>query len=126
MKNIKTTIVSFLNEKTNYDDLFLGKTVLDIRDLVQSLKYDSITGLSNKVVVAMDEFESLDSAERFLKNNNWSVGRMQSGSPIGVKEGVYDIMKWRNLDEEDKSILDGVIVKIEDKTYILYFNFPSF
>lgn len=41
-----------------------------------------------------------------------------------LKEGSFDIQKWRNL-EGNLDILDGFIVEIEGDYYIFYIVFPS-
>lgn len=130
-KFIKTSILEFLkeqkiNEGTDFDDLFLGKTIAEIRPLVPSLLNDSISGMSDKKIVAMDSFETEQDAVSMLESNGWSVGRMQGDSPRGIMSSKYDIMKWRNLSTEDKNILEGVLVKLENMYYILYFTFPNF
>jgi hypothetical protein len=51
---------------------------------------------------------------------------MQSTSPRGIKKGQWDIQKWRNLDSDDKRILDGILIGIEEEYYILHFTYPEF
>lgn len=128
---IKTTIREFLNEqklneRTDYDDLFLGKKISDIKELIPNLNFDSMNGINHKTIVAMDSFNSENDAINTLQRNGWSVGRMQGDSPRGIKSDNYDIMKWRNLSTEDKEILDGILIEFENKYYIIYFTFPEF
>jgi hypothetical protein len=56
-------------------------------------------------------FGAVYEAEKWLKENGYSIGSMDSDAPIGVAkgEGRY-ISKWHNLGE-DKVLLDGVIAR---------------
>jgi len=54
-----------------------------------------------------EDFSSFYEACKWLDENNYSYGSMQRGSPIGIRKGVFDIPKWRNLSEADMSGLDG-------------------
>lgn len=40
----------------------------------------------------------------------FSIGKMHSEYPTGIKHGYFMIDKWTSLSQEDKSLLDGVIV----------------
>ena len=55
-------------------------------------------------------FAAVNAAEQFCKQRGFSVGRMCAGLPIGLKQGDYNIQKWRNLNRADKRRLDGVMV----------------
>lgn len=57
-----------------------------------------------------DTFGAYHKAEQYCKALGLSVGRMCSPQPTGLKEGEFDIQKWKNLDAEDIGGLDGVIV----------------
>jgi len=60
---------------------------------------------------ASDEtFGAIREAEAFCAELGFSVGRMQSSAPMGIKRGNYDIQKWRNLSHTDRATLDGAIV----------------
>ena len=68
-------------------------------------------GLSFVKTFTSDQtFEALYTAEEWLKQRGYSVGRMCFPEPIGVAKGQFDIVKWKHLDDEDKRCLDGVIV----------------
>ena len=57
-----------------------------------------------------DTFRAYHDAERWAAEQGYSVGRMCSPSPTGIKKGNYDIAKWRNLSAADMTLMDGVIV----------------
>lgn len=114
----------YINESTDLDSLFLGKTILDIMDLSNELRVGGVSGIKDNIIVAMDSFKTFDDASEYLIGKGYSIGRRQYGSPTGIKEGVYDIQKWRNLGR-DMNRLDGIIITIEGECYVLYFEFPS-
>lgn len=55
------------------------------------------------------DWEAVKAAEAWCEENGISVGTMQSGSPRGIKRGKHSISKWRNLTNEDKKLLDGMM-----------------
>jgi hypothetical protein len=55
------------------------------------------------------DFAAARSAEQLLIDAGFSVGRSQRGSPRGVLWGSYDIQKWRNLSEDDREALHGLM-----------------
>jgi hypothetical protein len=61
------------------------------------------------VFALVGNFRANDAAERWLSDHGFSVGSMQRGSPRGIKHGDWSIAKWRNLPEEDRDALDGVM-----------------
>lgn len=68
-------------------------------------------------IIAFNEkgdFAAYNAAEKWLTEHGYSVGSMQREAPVGFKKGNFSIAKWRNLDDEDKALLDGVI-EGEDK-----------
>lgn len=54
-------------------------------------------------------FTAINDATKWLQENGFSVGRMCSPDPIGFKKGDWNIMKWRNLSNDDRGMLDGRI-----------------
>ena len=60
-------------------------------------------------------FAAFEEAVTFCKERDFSVGRMQREAPVGVKKGDWDIQKWRNLDFEDKKLMDGFIVGLDKR-----------
>lgn len=114
-----------LNETTEVDDMVLGRTVLDISDLFDKLKYNSISGIFKKKIVAADESDRDDLLIKSLEQNGYSIGKMQSSDPRGFKKGRYVIEKWRNLAKEDQEQLDGILIEQDDIWYALYFVFPE-
>lgn len=55
------------------------------------------------------DFVAARRAEALLKQHGFSVGTTQRGSPRGILFGDYDIQKWRNLDENDRAGLHGIL-----------------
>lgn len=55
------------------------------------------------------DWQAITAAEQWCKEQGISWGRMCGSSPIGLKRGEWDIMKWRNLSQEDINGLDGTI-----------------
>jgi hypothetical protein len=99
----------------------------DISPLFSNLRYEDFRGLNDKIIVATDGHSNLEDATSSLKSNDWSVGKLQGNSPIGIVNGEMTIEKWRNLSPEDKETLDGVIIKDElGKFLIIFFKFPDF
>ena len=125
MKNLKSYNQFKINEETQYDDLFLGKTIKQLKDVIEVLQNNSTLGINDKTIVAMDQFDSYVEADDYAKRQGYSVGRLQGPDPRGIALGEIEIMKWRNLSKEDQMMLDGIIVDIDDKTFILYFTFPD-
>jgi len=114
------------------DPAILGKKVMDLSQTPNEIS--DCYGADQLVIVAADEFikdpdSSFDSeylAEKFLEEKGYSVGRMQAGSPRGFMKGNYDIMKWRNLDRNDKAGLDGILVSYsKDRTVAYFFKMPE-
>jgi hypothetical protein len=54
-------------------------------------------------------FSAISEAEKWCKENGYSVGTMCAEYPMGIKKGNYHIEKWRNLSSEDIDKLDGHI-----------------
>jgi hypothetical protein len=57
-------------------------------------------------------FSAINAAERWLKERDYSVGRMCAPDPMGImlnqRPGEsWDIQKWRNLSAKDKASLHG-------------------
>ena len=57
-----------------------------------------------------ETFSAHYNAVKFLTDKGYSVGSMQREAPIGILKGDILISKWRNLDEQDKKELNGVII----------------
>lgn len=55
------------------------------------------------------DFKAVYAAENWLKENGYSVGIMQAGSPRGILKGYFMISKWRNLSTEEQDHLDGTM-----------------
>lgn len=56
-----------------------------------------------------EDWSGLRAATTWLDAKGYSSGRMQGSSPIGILHGDYDIQKWRNLNREQREVLDGTI-----------------
>jgi hypothetical protein len=61
-----------------------------------------------KTFKAGEDFDAFYAAEKWLRENGYSIGSMEREKPIGIAKGDCYISKWRNLGE-DKARLDGVI-----------------
>lgn len=124
LKHVKL-FEQFINESTDYDSLLLGKTVMDVRDVINSLRFNSISGMHDKKIVALDQFKTADEAVKYLEDKGYSVGKMQSDAPRGITVKKSDIMKWRNLSKEDIATLDGILIPVDEEYLVLYFEFPE-
>jgi hypothetical protein len=56
-----------------------------------------------------EDWEAVEAAEQWCKDNNVSYGTMQGDWPRGLKRGNFNIAKWRNLDGNDIKNLDGTM-----------------
>jgi hypothetical protein len=65
---------------------------------------------NQKTFDATEDFKAITEARKFLDEQGFSVAHMQAGAPMGIKKGVWDIQKWRNLSDSDKKLMDGVIL----------------
>lgn len=54
-------------------------------------------------------FAAYNAAVRFCCGRGYSIGKTQQGAPTGIKQGDWDIQKWRSLSSSDQKIMDGVI-----------------
>lgn len=66
--------------------------------------------LNSKTFASLLTFGAYRDAEKFCKQQNFSVGRMCSPQPTGIKRGDWDIQKWNNLAQEDKKLMDGALM----------------
>ena len=57
-----------------------------------------------------DDFAAVNAAEKWLRENGYSVGVMQAHSPRGIIKGDVIIAKWRNLSSKDRAELDGEMI----------------
>jgi len=57
-----------------------------------------------------DDFTALYAAEKWCRENGFSVGRHQAHAPCGLMRGDFDIQKWRNLRKDDIAALDGILL----------------
>lgn len=58
------------------------------------------------------DFSGTYAAEKWCKENDISFGAMQKDEPRGLKRGDCLIAKWRNLSNEDRKSLDGVMTGV--------------
>lgn len=123
LNNLKTFEKFIIKESTNLDSIILGKTFREVYALTK--EKNTIYGIGDKIVVAADSFEREIEAEQYLNDMGYSIGRMQGPSPRGIKLGTWDIQKWRNLGPDHRETFDGVLLAIENKYYVIYFNFPE-
>lgn len=65
-----------------------------------------------------NRFENLYAAERWLKDNGYSVGQMCHPRPMAIMVGEWDwIAKWKNLTKTEISQIDGFMVSVGDNGY---------
>lgn len=56
------------------------------------------------------EFSAINDAEKWLKENGYSVGPMDATAhKCAIFHGNYVIGKWRNLDHKEKDSIDGIL-----------------
>lgn len=57
-----------------------------------------------------EAFTAFAEAKSWLKEKEFSIGTMCLDEPIGLKKGLgIRIEKWKNLTQEHKAMLDGVM-----------------
>lgn len=130
-KIIKESLQTFEKVNVVIDAEILGKKVADLSGTANEVH--DCYGVENRTIVAADKFTEEDAdrfacennAEKYLESKGYAVGRMQSGSPRGLMKGNYDIMKWRNLDRDDKQRLDGILVSYDTHCIAFYFTMPT-
>lgn len=58
-------------------------------------------------------------AEKWLRDNGYSVGSSCVFSPQGVMKGDFIIAKWRNLSPKERSEMDGTLQAARDQDAVL-------
>lgn len=56
-----------------------------------------------------EDFSAGNAAEKWCQENGISVGPVQAYAPRGLVRGDAQIAKWRNLGDEDKAALSGMM-----------------
>ncbi|GAB0154682.1 hypothetical protein [Marinobacterium sp. BA1] len=56
-----------------------------------------------------DEFSAKYEAEKWLRENGYSVGSSSIDGPQGVVKGDAYISKWRNMTKREQNEMDGVL-----------------
>lgn len=56
-----------------------------------------------------ESFSGWQAALDWCRENGYSYGPMQAGSPTGIAKGEVSIAKWRNIPSEDYHLLSGTI-----------------
>lgn len=76
------------------------------------------------------EFGGYEEARAHLLELGYQTAVMNDNVPIGFVYGVQHVYLWKNLTEEDKAELDGVILPNTDFRYdealVLFFNPPKY
>lgn len=76
------------------------------------------------------EFGGYEEARAHLLELGYQTAVMNDNVPIGFVYGVEHVYLWKNLSEEDKAELDGVILPNTDFRYdealVLFFNPPKY
>lgn len=55
------------------------------------------------------DFEALYAAQAWCAERGISVGSGQNGSPRGLLYGEFSIAKWRNLNQQERAELHGLM-----------------
>ncbi len=55
-------------------------------------------------------FQSLYTAQGWCTENGYSYGSLCGNSPVALWKGDCDIAKWKNLSQQDKKEMDGVML----------------
>lgn len=76
------------------------------------------------------EFGGYEEARAHLLELGYQTAVMNENVPIGFVHGAEHVYLWKNLTEEDKAELDGVILPNTDFRYdealVLFFNPPKY
>lgn len=76
------------------------------------------------------EFGGYEEARAHLLELGYQTAVMNDNVPIGFVHGAQHVYLWKNLSEEDKAQLDGVILPNTDFRYdealVLFFNPPKY
>lgn len=62
-----------------------------------------------KTFTGAADFDALNQARTWCLSLRLSIGRLQRGAPVGLKQGDYNVQKWRLLRWGDRLALDGVM-----------------
>lgn len=66
--------------------------------------------IAGKTFDPAGEFKAYLAARTWLEARGFSVGRQQAHAPTGFLFGSHDIQKWRNLSQQERDQLHGVII----------------
>lgn len=72
----------------------------------------NIESLSIKTIVfyLKGNYRNYHAALDWVINNGYSYGSKDEGEAIALKKGQYDLpQKWRNINDEGKKTVDGII-----------------
>jgi hypothetical protein len=76
------------------------------------------------------EFGGYEEAREHLLELGYQTAVMNDNVPVGFVHGDEYVCTWKNLSEEEKSQLDGVILPDTDYRYdqalVLFFNPPKY
>lgn len=94
------------------------KEVIKVGDLDFGSEYYESTGIENffvdyiKRFPSSGTFKAIWAAVKFLEDRGYGVGPMQRDAPRGFAdiEKYGYISKWRNMEDEEKNFLSGVIL----------------
>lgn len=79
-------------------------------------------------IPASGTFKAFYEAETLVKELGYRVGSMCASEPIGFALGYDYIAKWYNIDREDRSRLDGLLLHDggfrEGGVKVVFFNQP--
>jgi hypothetical protein len=57
-----------------------------------------------------EDFDAVTRAETFMFGNGYKIGSMCRNDPMACSKNVKYIAKWSNIDIEDYSMIEAVIV----------------
>lgn len=64
-----------------------------------------------KVFDVPGDFQSQWAAEKWLTENGYDSGSSCRDMPIAITKGTYSLpKKWKSLTQEDKAMIDGVLI----------------
>lgn len=83
--------------------------MIDFDSLLQDIGAQPARQMIEETFADAGDFRAMCAAEAWCDSRGISVGPCQRGAARGLMYGDHDIAKWRNLDQNDRDALDGVM-----------------
>lgn len=65
-------------------------------------------------------FQSLYAAQKWCHDNGYSYGSLARNEPVAIMKGEYELpQKWFNISDEDRELVDGLILSNDFREGIL-------